>query len=517
MAAQTQSEQYLARLCQRSFLSLWSYPNPYTDKGKQGGECHGRELCDLLVVFGDSVIIFSDKHVKYKDTGNASIDWGRWHRGAVEASIRQLYGAESWLKRYPNRVYLDPLCSKPLPVKLPDPERAHFHRIAVTRGSYDACVRFFGGKSLGSLRLTNRLSDIGKAPQMKPFTVGSISLDKPFVHVFDEFILDVVMNELDTVSDFVSYLTKKERFLTQTSRLILADGEEQLLSLYMTKINSQGEHDIVLPEGTTSEVDFVWLNEGIWEGMIKNPQYRAKKEADQVSYFWDQLTERFIQLSDPKYLGLGLELEQPPEGMELAFRIMASESRVSRRNLAHSILDVRGRSGPKKAYSRLVTSVQSPDTVYIFLAVPKIETESYLKYRQYRTARLMAYCKVAKLVAPEAKHVVGIAFDSHDPEHPGVSEDLCYLDVSEWTEEMEREARELQAQFGILLGQNVTSFHYHDSEWPEPQRPVRPSTSAIGTGFSREQRRKLAGEKQKTKKRKSMTAKKSKARNRLKK
>jgi hypothetical protein len=49
-----QSEEYLARLCRRSFLSLWSYPTP---QGKNAG----KELCDCLVVCDPDVIIFSVK------------------------------------------------------------------------------------------------------------------------------------------------------------------------------------------------------------------------------------------------------------------------------------------------------------------------------------------------------------------------------------------------------------------------------------------------------------------------
>jgi hypothetical protein len=42
----TTSEQYLAKLADKTFLNLWSYPNLYRDVGK--------ELCDLLVVCGNT-------------------------------------------------------------------------------------------------------------------------------------------------------------------------------------------------------------------------------------------------------------------------------------------------------------------------------------------------------------------------------------------------------------------------------------------------------------------------------
>jgi hypothetical protein len=48
----TESERYLSRLCHHSFLSMWSYPGIFRDQGKIGGKGDGKELCDLLVVFG---------------------------------------------------------------------------------------------------------------------------------------------------------------------------------------------------------------------------------------------------------------------------------------------------------------------------------------------------------------------------------------------------------------------------------------------------------------------------------
>ena len=48
----TPEEQYLQRLCDSSFLSLWSYAGPSRDQ-RSNGKSDGKELCDLLVVSGD--------------------------------------------------------------------------------------------------------------------------------------------------------------------------------------------------------------------------------------------------------------------------------------------------------------------------------------------------------------------------------------------------------------------------------------------------------------------------------
>jgi hypothetical protein len=64
---------------------MWSYENPYYASGK--------ELCDVLIIFEDDVIIISDK---LNQTGNHQIqmvNWKRWYKKAVDGSVRQLRGA----------------------------------------------------------------------------------------------------------------------------------------------------------------------------------------------------------------------------------------------------------------------------------------------------------------------------------------------------------------------------------------------------------------------------------------
>jgi hypothetical protein len=64
----TASERYLAKLCKSTFLSLWSYPNLYSHEGRKNEKGVGKELCDLLVVFDNDIIIFSDKLIEFKHT-----------------------------------------------------------------------------------------------------------------------------------------------------------------------------------------------------------------------------------------------------------------------------------------------------------------------------------------------------------------------------------------------------------------------------------------------------------------
>ena len=88
----------------------------YRDQGKTGKGGDGKEVCDLLVVFGSHVIIFSDKDCTFPNTGNLAIDWCRWYRKAIEKSADQVYGAERWITKYPDRLFLDRSCTRPFPI-----------------------------------------------------------------------------------------------------------------------------------------------------------------------------------------------------------------------------------------------------------------------------------------------------------------------------------------------------------------------------------------------------------------
>ena len=140
----TDSERYLAALCERTFLSLWSVTSVHRDQGS------GSEICDLLVVFGDHVVVFSDKDCDFPDTGDLVRDWSRWFRRSILDSAKQIAGAERWLREHPGRVFIDQSCTTPIHLALPAQDRMVVHRVAVTHKSAARCRREFRGGS-GSL------------------------------------------------------------------------------------------------------------------------------------------------------------------------------------------------------------------------------------------------------------------------------------------------------------------------------------------------------------------------------
>jgi hypothetical protein len=209
----TPSEKLLADVCERSFLSLWSYPNLFRKPGK--------ELCDLLVVFGDEVVIFSDKSCAYPETGDAALDWNRWYRRSIADSAHQISRAENWLRKSPDRVFLDPKGLNPIPLSLPSADKLQVRRVCIALGASERTKAETDRRDLRVSAITEGGAD--------RFTVGSAIHDDGFVHVFDENTLPVVLSELSTVPDFIDYLKKKEE-LFNSGRFAFADSELDLLA-----------------------------------------------------------------------------------------------------------------------------------------------------------------------------------------------------------------------------------------------------------------------------------------------
>lgn len=62
--------------------------------------------------------------------------------------------------------------------------------------------------------------------------IGQIDPEQGYVHVLDDVTFKILLKTLDTITDFVDYLERKERFIT-SGNLISAAGEEDLLAHYL--------------------------------------------------------------------------------------------------------------------------------------------------------------------------------------------------------------------------------------------------------------------------------------------
>lgn len=488
----TKSERYLARLADRTFLDLWSYPNPYIDK-RTGPKSTGKELCDLLVVCGDDVIVFSDKAIEWQKTEELDIAWPRWYRRAVAKSVDQISGAVRWILDFPQRVFLDPACEKKLPLSLPGRERIRIHAVAVAIGARAACSAHFPGSS-GTLMLVPKVKGKSHAdPKIEnyfPFAIGDVNPAGIFVHVFDDQGLDLVMRELDTVSDFTDYLTRRERII-RSGHLLTAPGEEDLLAYYLHSFDGKN-HDFVKPSGERWKGNESFgVEEGMYNDLVTRPEYIAKREEDRISYLWDTLIKEFT-----RHVLAGTSVavfdRQPDAGeAEQGLRIMAQEPRVYRRMLGQALMGtINGLSETKKdRFCRIVMpngDDRDRSLAYVFLAIPYPDHLSlaggYDQYRKVRANMLHAYCFNVLESHRNLTRVVGIALDGKASKSGiGTSEDLLALEqLPEWTDEAVSRVKELQEQFDVMREWRVERSAFHTSEFPQP----RPSGN-----LSRQQRR----------------------------
>lgn len=441
---QNKSEEYLAKLCDKTFLSLWSYPNLYRAKGK--------ELSDLLVVFGNNILIFSDKTCEYPTTDNPELNWSRWFRRAVAKSAKQLWRAEQWIKQHPDRVFLDKKCSQGFPFDI-DTTKARVHLILVARGVAEACKEFFESGS-GSLMIRNDVKGVDR--HSAPFVIGDIDPTKTFVHVLDDTTLDILMGALNTVSDFTSYLSKKE-ILLRSDKNIFSTGEEDLLPYYMTKMKGE-EHDFDFPEDS----DGIGILEGEWERFCENPQRKAQLEEDKISYFWDALIEQFNMhaLSGTQYMVSTGGIKDS----EKVMRFFAGESRFKRRLLAKAILGLIEKTPENICGRRFSIPLNEDGPYYVFVAFPRKKEHTEKEYRAFRGEYLKVCCMVVRSVYPKAHDIIGFATEAGKSTERR-SEDAMYFDGRHWNDKMHEEAKELQEKLGILVG--PTYYKVHDTEFPD--------------------------------------------------
>lgn len=384
------SEEAVAALCQRSFLTLWSQSNPLGRAGK--------ELCDVLVVCGADVVLFSVKEVALKDTGNADLDWGRWRRKAIDDSVKQLYGADRVLSSL-DRVTR---AGGSPGVALPPQTDRRVHRIAVALGGH------------GSV----------------PYTHGDFG--KGFVHVWDEETLPLILGELDTITDFLDYLRAKEALLDNGVTLLMEGQEEDLLAFYI----HQGRR-------FPTDTDMMVIGDDLWTSVTKKPEWIARKEADRESYVWDRLIETLQELNDA-----GTQAPTDAlDSIEGVLRIMARETRFCRRLLAAGFNEFMRDAAAEKVKARIMPSLS--DVRYMFLACSR-DTD-----REDRRRELALRCFVARGLMERGDTVIGLATERY-AKGEGFSLDAMRLTKPTWGPRDQEALEGIQRDLGYFKSPRLT-------------------------------------------------------------
>lgn len=391
----TPSEKLVAELCQKSFLKLWTHPNPIGKKGK--------ELCDCLIVCGPHVVIISVKECDYIDTGDKT-GWERWEKRAIAKSAAQIWGAERWLmsvnsfQRKDGRV-----------VSLPPQRDRSFHRISVS----------LGGKG----QVFIKWGDLGNG----------------FVHVCDEVSVGVLFGELDTITDFVEFLDQSERFVASgVSPIFAGGGIEDLVALYI----SWGR-TFELPDEFSESPDSMILMNDLWTDFKESGDYKAMKKDLKDSYLWDRLIEHYAAdlLTDGMFDFNSRELTDD----QSALVAMALQPRGHRANLAEAFAEFLTQ-GERKIASR--AALGDRNTAFVFLLGPSSDRET-------RVRELALRCLVIRGTMPGAITVVGIATDQPGTSDIGYSSDIVIMHLPEWSEEDAKNVQGIQRDLGYFKNANI--------------------------------------------------------------
>lgn len=374
------AEEFVHNLAKRAFISDWCYPNPKLPNGK--------EICDLLIVYDNVAIIWQIKDLMLDETG-------KYKKSDVEKNLRQISGAKRRLFELT------------APIELENPRRGK---------------EKFDSKSITEIHLISAL--LGTGEDVYPLIE---TVDGQVVHNFTKEFTDIILTELNTISDFLKYLREKEQMISKNKSITILDGEKGLLGYYLMHERSFVE---------LSTADYAILQEGFWEELIKKPQFIAKKKEDEISYGWDEIINR-------AHTGKG-------EYEEIA-RELARPTRFERRLLSKTFYNamILANKTPGKQYRRIIPT---DGVTYCFM---------FDDEREGRKEWLGSLCYVARGEHQQNKNVVGIATEKTIS--PECSYDFCRLYLPEWNEEEQKIMEEIKTKMGIM--QAPKTSHFHDDEY----------------------------------------------------
>ena len=384
------AEEALSILANKSFLEDWCYPNPKLPNGK--------ELTDLLVVFDNIAIIWQIKDVKLKGKQIKESDFRK--------TINQLSGAYRQLFELKT------------PIELSNPRRGKeaFNPDAIER--IYLIAGFFGDA---------------------PFFIKSMfEIKGQHVHVLTRDFTEIILNELDTIADFTKYLHDKEDLHNSAKSIIVQGGEKEILAYYI--LNNKTFN---YPEKTTPFV--LYIEDGHWEDIQKRKEYKAKKNADSVSYCWDYLIDICHTGDNPEY--------------ELIAREMARHNRFERRILAHAFMEAYEKADSVKGQGswRRATTLNRITYCFLFHGYSGNENQ-----REFRKKLLGVFCSIARGQYIKNTKVIGIATDRQI--RPDIAFDYCYIDKPEWTKKDQKIMELAMKDTGIFTKMNAT--HKEILEFP---------------------------------------------------
>jgi hypothetical protein len=286
-------EEAVNTLANKTYFEYWCYSNP---KDRLGDK---KEICDLLILFKTTAIIFSIKNYSFKE------NYERYFKRTLTKALSQIHGAERKLFQSNHEIKFT---HSKIGNKTFIPENYEtIHRIII---------------------------NINTAPLFHPG--GLMTKNNVFTNIFNWDSFLGIVSELDTIPDFIQYLQEREvvfehkdfimalgsemdwtndtnqaylefnnKLANDPRNFILFSGTElDLLSIYLTndrKFDSSFYSDEY--NGAVFQMD------GSWDRYLQRKEVSRKKEEDRLSYFVDEFVKReVLYKTDENNLKLATEL-----------------------------------------------------------------------------------------------------------------------------------------------------------------------------------------------------------------
>ena len=379
----SKSEQYLALLAESTFLKPWAIANPFHRPGK--------EITDLLVPFARDLILFSDKACNFNSSQQADLAWTRWERAAIDESIKQLDGAVRALEREDCTVFTDNTAQDPLSFPIPSPADRRYHLVAVARPSQDPTTTPEGWATL----------TYNDRSELKPFQIGPQFAGGRFVHVFEGSELDLILKELDTAPDLITYLTRREELLRIGPQIEFV--ERDFLATAISNWANGRDFAVTLDDVRRGK-----LAAGNWERYKSSRRVEETRAASKDSYIIDQLISEFHR-EHLEYRASGRDTPYMARHEE-AMRLLAMEGRFARRIITDPLLTILDEDEQHIFWAMTVPSPTSPGVRYVWLTYPKKPKDwSDDQCAYYISEHLQQYIIVAADTFPEETVIIGLA------------------------------------------------------------------------------------------------------------
>lgn len=228
----TKSEENITNFMRKSMLNYWVIPNPYK-KDKN-------ELCDVLVIFQNNVIVISDKSCgKPEENKELHNKWLNFC-DQLSKSKKQLKSAQTYIENNNTEIFYDKDCKNKVVHNLDIYETLNFHLITTVSNWTQIVKKEFVND--GSMKINTNIEFLSNHIERKNekylFTLQSKPDYNDFFHMFDEINFCKIIKFINTPNDLISYLEERKQTICRSIKNnipILSESEDFFFIPFMEK------------------------------------------------------------------------------------------------------------------------------------------------------------------------------------------------------------------------------------------------------------------------------------------